>query len=240
MIGILLPTRGRYVPLRVCLDSLAESDNASDLEVIVVCDGDKTSFFLAKDFNGKHSFGEYRVILIEKRVYSVAAFNKALEKCSSEVFLWTADKVTYDKDAIANIYKRFVKVFPDKIGVLAVGGRFVRANFGMSSKKFIEYNGDWFWDGYVINFCDDELTHRAVLLGRYNYMKRSGLYVHENVVEKFLLYNSVEEKIRMKKTDRGKFYKRTSNSFGLDLRKIYEWNGFREKNLPLKRSITDG
>lgn len=238
MIGILLPTRGRYIPLRVCLDSLSKVDNVGDLEVVVVCDGDKTSFFLAKDFDGKTFFGEYKVILIQNRVYSVGAFNKALEKCFSEVFLWTADKVTYDKDAIVNIYKRFVRTFSDEIGVLAVGGRFVRANFGMTSKKFIKYNeGDWFWNGYLMNYPDDELSHRAVLLGRYNFMKNSGLHVENSVVEKFLLYESMEEKIKFKKIDRGKFFKRSNNNFGLDPKKIYEWDGFREKNLPLKGEI---
>jgi len=235
MIGILLPTRGRYVPLRVCLDSLSRVDNANDLEVIVVCDDDQTSYNLANDFSGQFFFGEYKVFLTQKRYYSVSAFNKALENCSSRVFLWTADKVTYDKNAISNIYKRFMKTFPDKIGVLAVGGRSVRANFGMSSKEFIEYNGgDWFWDGYVINYCDDELTHRSVLLGRYNYMKNSGLHVENSVVEKFLLFKSIEEKLRLKKIDRGKFYKRTENNFGLDPKKIYEWKGFREVNEELK------
>ena len=238
MIGILLPTRGRYVPLRVCLDSLAESDNASDLEVVVVCDEDETSYNLAKDFNGQQFFGRYGIFLTDHRVYSVAAFNVALKCCFSEIFLWTADKVTYDQDTIVNIYKRFVKVFPDKIGVLAVGGRSVRANFGMSSKKFIEYNdGCWFWDGYVMNYCDDELSHRAVLLGRYRHMKNSGLCVHNSVVEKFLLYENEEEKIKMKKIDRGKFYKRTKNNFGLNPEKIHEWNGFREINFSLKGEI---
>ena len=79
MIGILLPTRGRYVPLRVCLDSLSEVDNAGDLEVIIVCDDDETSFNLANDFDGKSFFGEYRTILTQNRMYSVGAFNKALE-----------------------------------------------------------------------------------------------------------------------------------------------------------------
>jgi len=233
-IGILLPTRGRYVPLRVCLDSLSEVGNAGDLEVIIVCDDDKASFNLANNFNGDFFFREYKVILAQGRRYSVGAFNKTLENCSSRVFLWTADKVTYDKDAIANIYKRFIKTFPDKIGVLAAGGKFVRANFGMTSKDFIDINGDWFWNGYVMNYCDDELSCRAVLLGRYHYMKKSGLHIEDAVVEKFLLYDSVEEKIKFKKIDRGKFYKRTENSFGLDPRRIYEWEGFRNVNLPLK------
>lgn len=238
MIGVLLPTRGRYVPLRVCLDSLAKVDNASDLEVIVVCDDDETSFNLANDFNGRNFFGKYKVVFIQGRIYSVGAFNKALENCSSEIFIWTADKVTYDKDSVINIYKIFMKRFPDKIGVLGAGGRFVRANFGMTSKKFIEYNeGDWFWNGYVMNYPDDELTCRAVLLGRYSYMRCSGLRVENAVVEKFLLYESLEEKIKFKKIDRGKFFKRTGNNFGLDEKKIYEWDGFREKNLPLKGEI---
>jgi len=234
LIGILLPTRGRYVPLRACLDSLARSENAGDLEVIIVCDDDQTSYNLANNFNGKFFFGEYKVFLTQKRCYSVTAFNKALENCFSRVFLWTADKVTYDKDAISNIYRKFIETFPDEVGVLAVGGKINKANFGMTSKKFIEYNGDWFWDGYLINFCDDELGARAVLLGRYSYMKNSGLHVENSVVEKFLLFKNIEEKLRLKKIDRGKFYKRTENNFGLDPKKIYEWKGFGEINKELK------
>ena len=235
MIGILLPTRGRYIPLRVCLDSLSKVNNASDLEVIIVCDNDEISFNLANGFNGNYFFREYKTILTQYRMYSVGAFNKALENCSSEVFLWTADKVTYNNDAIANVYKTFIKRFPDKIGVLGVGGRFVRANFGMTSKKFIKYNeGDWFWNGYVMNYPDDELTCRAVLLGRYSYMRCSGLHIENAVVEKFLLYESLEEKIKFKKIDRGKFFKRTENNFGLNPRKIYKWEGLREANFPLK------
>lgn len=233
-IGILLPTKGRYIPLRVCLDSLVRTENAGNLEVIIVCDSDKTSFDLARSFYGQPIFKEYKVIFVKDRMYSVSAFNKALENCSSRVFLWTADKVTYDKDAITNIYKRFIKTFSDRIGVLAAGGKFVRANFGMTSKDFIGINGDWFWNGYVMNYCDDELSCRAVLLGRYHYMKKSGLHIEDAVVEKFLLYDSVEEKIKFKKIDRGKFYKRTENFFGLDPKRVYEWEGFRNVNLPLK------
>jgi len=234
LIGILLPTRGRYVPLRVCLNSLAVVNNASDLEVVVVCDGDETSFNLANDFNGKSFFGEYKVIFIQNRVYSVGAFNKALKNCSSEIFLWTADKITYDKSSIFNIYKKFIRTFPDKIGVLAIGGKLIKANFGISSKKFVEYNGDWFWNGYVMNYCDDELTCRAVLLGRYSHMKDSGLHIEESVVKKFLLYENMEEKIRMKKIDRRKFYKRVKRNFDLNPEKIYGWGGRKKINLQLK------
>lgn len=235
-IGVLLPTRGRLSSLRRSLSSLNESALANKMEVIVVADHDEEAFWVAVDFLGKHNFFRYRPVLSDKRIYSVSAFNLALENCIfSEIFTWVSDKTYYDKDWLLKLSTNFYKQFPDRIGVISAGGKRNKANFGITSKKFIEYNeGEWFWDGYTINYCDDELACRAILLGRYSFLGNSGIHVDDEEVNRNLLFDTYQEKITLKKRDRTLFYDRSETNFGLSKSKIYEWNGFRNVNYELK------
>lgn len=236
MIGVLLPTRGRYVSFERSLSALCRSDKASLMEVIIVADEDQHSIDTASNFPGTDVFGKYKLILSKERLYSVSAFNLALSYCESDIFVWVTNRLVYSEDWLTKVFSYFKQSFIDNVGVLSFGGKLNKANFGMTSRAFIEHNkGGWFWSGYKINFCDDELACRAILLGRYAFLKEQVVFDDLKAVEEDLLFDSVEQKIEMKKEDRGLFYERSVTNFGLDSNSIYQWTGFREINEELKQ-----
>jgi len=232
-VGVLLPTRGRYQALENSLISLSESYFSELLEVIIITDNDKKSYEVAKKTCLKFPFGQIYIIPSNKRLYPVRAFNKALKSCFSDIFFWTNDEVTYERDWLQKALKKFLEEFPDLVGVLSLYKK-KKAGLGMSSKRFVEVNdGEWFCDGYKLYYPDDELTCRAILLGRYAFSSNSGVF-HDIEITKTIPVITPEEKLKQKRIDRGLFYKRSENNFGLDPKRLYEWKGFREINLPLK------
>jgi len=235
-VGILLPLRGRYEFMLKSLESLAASSGSERMELVVVVDNDKKAFEIAFEFlTDNYDFKEYSLSFSHERIFSVAAFNHALRHCASDFFIWVSNSLLYERDWFLRTTKKFAEEFSDGVGVLAIGGKVNKANFGMTSKKFVEYNdGEWFSDAYRMNFCDDELACRAILLGRYSFLSESGVLLHTDVIEKDLLYDDLDEKIGMKKSDRQRFYERSATNFGLSDEKIYKWEGFRRVVLPLK------
>lgn len=239
MIGVLLPTKGRYEALEKCLNSLADSNMAEEMEVIIVADQDLRSYKIAVDFEEQTKFGYYLVSNERERLYPVKAFNVALDLCSSNIFTWINDECVFEKWWLENLHKVFLRLFPDQIGVLSTGIKRNKAAFGISSKKFVKFNdGEWFHEGYKVHFCDDELACRAVLLGRYKFIKEkeSGIHHNQELYENIHLIPP-EEKISMRKKDRKLFSERNCRNFEMDHRRFYEWKGFRDINEPLKLNI---
>lgn len=234
-IGILLPTRGRHSFLLKTLNSLASSSISDMLEVIVVCDNDPETFNSIKEFPKREKLYKFTQVLTGKRMYSVRAFNIALSYCDSDLFIWLADRTTVDYHFVYRVANFFLAFFTDEIGVMSFGGKRNKANFGITTKKFIEYNeNEFFSEEYLMNYCDDELACRAVLLGRYAHHIDKGFYIDKSIAENFHLFENLEEKLKLKKIDRGIFYKRTEKNFYLPSEKIYDWQGFRDISLPLK------
>ncbi len=231
-IGLLLPTRGRYEALLKSLISLSYTEKAEFLDVVVVADDDIISYNIANNFNAE-VFGRYTVYLSEERLYPVSAFIKALDLCSSNIFTWMNDENSYNPLWLMNSLSRFFQEFPDRIGVLSLYKK-KKAGLGMSSMDFVHFNdGEWFHKQYKVYYPDDELTCRAILLGRYAFLFDSGVF-HDIEVTKAIPIIPAEEKLRQKKSDRGLFYKRCDRNFGLDPKRIYEWKGFREINEKIK------
>jgi len=234
-IGVLLPTRGRYEPLFHTLLSLVGSNYSHLLEVIVVCDADMASYEVANNFHSAEYFASYTVYLSRERLYPVSAFNVAYNLCSSEIFTWMNDENTYNRDWLKNALVRFMDEFPDGVGVLSLYKK-KKAGLGMSTKRFVEYNNhEFFHDGYTVYFPDDELTCRAILLGRYAWIEQSGI-MHDLTITESIPVIPPDEKIAWKKTDRGIYYARSETNYGLNPEKLYPWPGFKEVNLPLREN----
>ena len=235
-VSVFLPTRGRYVSFEDSLYSISKTKEADSLlDLIILADQDTKSFQIAQDFSEKHKFHSYKVIYSAKRLYPVKAFVSLYEICSSMFFFWTTNRVKYKEDWLVDALSFFKEHFPDKVGVLAMGGKRNKANIGMSSQEFVRYNeGSWFSSFYRMNYCDDELACRAILLGRYFFMKNS-LVSFEDTED--LLYPSEDKKVAFKKVDRSLFYERTSFNFNLPVEKMHSWKGFRNINLPLKGDL---
>ena len=236
-VAVLLPVRGRHDFLPITLQSLFNSNNVERMELIIVVDHDYKALKIVERFIMDHESkaNEVSIFHSAERVFSVRAFNIALSLAMSDKFIWVTNTLEYHQpDWFSRAVGAFTVAFSDDIGVLSLGKK-NKANYGMSSRAFIEYNeGDWFHSGYKINFCDDELACRAILLGRYMCLDASGIIPHPHVVSSDLLYESYQEKIRLKKIDRGLFYQRSETHFGLPEDKIYKWEGFNNIILPLK------
>lgn len=232
-VGILLPTRGRYKSLLETLTSLSNTHRADILDVVIVVDNDPISYAIAKNFYNSGIFSRYTVYFSEKRLYPVSAFIKALGLCSSDIFTWMNDENFYRPSWLIDSLSRFLQEFPDKIGVLSLYKK-KKAGLGMSSMDFIHFNnGEWFHEGYKVYYPDDELTCRAILLGKYAFSPDSGVF-HDIEVTKAIPIIPAEEKLRQKKIDRGLFYERSGNNFGLAPERLYPWKGFREINKEAK------
>ncbi len=233
-VGVLLPTRGRVEILKRTLKSLSETDGAEALEVVVVTDDDRESYFTAADSIYADKFARLILWNSEKRLYSVKAFIKAYELCSSNIFCWMNDENIYEPFWLKRAVRKFKELFPDDIGVLSLY-KMKKAGLGMSSKKWVKYNGEWFHEGYTLYYPDDELTCRAILLGRYGFLKENGIYHDINITKKIPII-PWEERDKMKRKDRGIFYTRNDQGFFLDPEKVHPWpGGFVPVNKPLRK-----
>jgi len=228
-VGILIPTI-RKESMLTSLISLSNSSFSSIMELIIVVDNDKEEYdYLAKSFllnsNLNKNFLSVKMIFSSKRLYSVAAFNEAYKNCESYFFCWMNDENTYEHSWLIKSLNNFSKTFSDGVGVLTLCGKKKKSSLGLSTKDFVRYNkGEWFYPGYKMNYCDDELACRAMLLGRYSYLGDSGVHHNSKITEAFTGYNSDEEKIGFKKADRSVFYKRSETNFDLPVNRIYPWN----------------
>ena len=237
-VGLLLPTKGRYGILQDSLDSLVETIGAKKLlDVIIVVDQDLKSYVIANDFNKKESFRSYTVYYSHKRLYPVNGFIAAYNICTSRYFTFMNDENIYQPEWLLNAMTVFDDKFPDKIGLLSLFKK-KKAGLGMTTQDFVNYNGEFYNPAYKLYYSDDELTIRAILLGRYAWSEQSGVF-HDSSITKAVSAITWDDKIKMKKIDRGIFYKRSENNFGLKKDEIYPWEGFREINLPLKGRTND-
>jgi len=211
-LSILIPTRGRLGEFSACLDSLAVS-KVGKATVIVVVDDDSDSEKIV--FEKEKLFKNFKSFFSSKRLYSVGTYNQALLECQTDLFCWVSNLVTFpDKYWIERMVREFIEFFPDQVGVMSLrNGN--GAAFGISSKKFVEYNGGWFHPGYKIQYCDVELTHRAIFLGKYAWPKGD------------LIYHNREAKSEIPAMDPGKRYEMIRED-----KKLYIERRLRKFDLP--------
>jgi len=236
-VSVLLPTKARYKALLDSLNSLSETEGAKEiLNVIVLADQDSESYEIANGFLRKDAFRSYKVIYSAKRLYPVRAFIALLEICTSKYFCFMNDENIYESDWLSKALIRFKIEFPDGVGLLSLFKK-KKAGLNLSTQDFVRYNGGEMYNPvYTLYYSDDELTMRAILLGRYAWLEDNGVF-HDEEITKAVSAISWEDKIALKKVDRGIFYKRTENNFGLSDESIYPWEGFREVSLPLKGKV---
>jgi len=236
-VSLLLPTKGRYKALLDSLNSLSETEGAKYLlDVIILADQDEKSYEIANGFLRDHMFRSYKVVYSAKRLYPVKAFLFLYELCTSRYFCFMNDENSYKPNWLINALARFNADFLDKIGLLSLFKK-KKAGLCLTSQDFVQYNeGEIYNPAYTLYYSDDELSMRAILLGRYSWLEDNGVF-HDEEITKAVSAISWEEKIALKKVDRGIFYKRSETNFGLPEEKIYPWKGFREVNLPLKGEI---
>jgi len=237
-VAVLLPTKGRYEALTRSLFSLVETVNADCLEIVVVADCDAESHEIATRFSRKNEFADFKTILSCSRLYPVPAFLRALSYCESYYITFMNDENTYDPLWLDMALFNFDRFFPDGVGVLSLFKK-KKAGLGITTRDFIEYNeGELFHDGYRVAYNDDELTCRAILLGRYAWLENSGIF-HDTEITNSIPIIPPKEKIKMKKADRGLFYKRSEANFYLPKEKLYEWPGFVSPVIRLLKGGSD-
>jgi glycosyltransferase involved in cell wall biosynthesis len=240
-VSVLLPTKGRYKALSDSITSLSNTTYAKELiDLIVVTDDDSESVRIVHGLFAHigHMFHNVMLIESEERLYPIKAFNKALDHINTDYFCWMNDENSYEPNWLVRNLEQFKIYFPDKIGLMSLYKK-KKAGLGLTTKQFVDYNyGEWFPECYKLYYADDELTARAILLGRYAWSEQSGVF-HDEVITKAVSAISWEDKIKMKKIDRGIFYQRSETNFGLVDDEIYPWEGFCQVNFPLKRRVDE-
>lgn len=236
-VTVLLPTKGRYKVLSDSLYSLSETEGVKDLlNVIIHADQDRESFSIAEKFPDKQKFRSYQVYYSAKRCYPVKAFISLYNMCISRYFCFMNDENSYEPNWLIKALDIFNLRFPDGVGLLSLFKK-KKAGLCLTTQEFVRYNENEIYNpAYTLYYSDDELTTRAILLGRYAWLENNGVF-HDERITKAVSAIPWEEKIKLKKLDRGIFYKRSENNFGLPKSKIYKWEGYREVSLPLKGEV---
>jgi len=240
MIGVLVPTRKRIFHLDRCLYSLSIQKKVS-LEIILVIDDDKSTFEFVSRSKYIHSFEVFRRLLSKERLYAVKAFNDALAYCDSDLFIWLTNlNELTDELCLYNLVNSFGEFFPDELGVMALNKE-SGAAYGMTTKKFIEYNeGEWFHEGYKIHYPDLELTQRAILMGMYAWPNTSRV-LHNK--EARLIEPTIDgiQKYLMKTKDKILYRNRRKSLFYLPEKKIVDFGyDFKEFKISLRGEINNG
>ena len=238
-VSVLLPTKSRYEALIDSVISLSKTTNAKELiDLIIVTDDDSESYNAAQYAVGGVGYKFHNVTIVEskERLYPIKAFNKALSFSENDYFCPMNDENTYEPNWLVRNLELFNTHFPDKIGVLSLF-KPKKAGLCLTTKSFVDYNyNEFFNEGYKLYYADDELTARAILLGRYAWSDQPGVF-HDSAITKAVSAISWSDKIKMKKIDRGLFYQRSETNFGLKDEEIYPWEGYRQVSLPLKRKM---
>lgn len=103
------------------------------------------------------------------RVGTPAMVKKLVEKCQYDFIVFLGDDTIPEKDCIDNAYLYALKNDLWLVGFNDHHGQ--KATHWLANVKLLDHleDRDFFYTGYIHNFCDDELRIRADKLGKYGW-----------------------------------------------------------------------
>lgn len=112
---------------------------------------------------------------------------RLVEKSSGDHICFLADD-TLPKKGLLLEAMIVMSTFPGCWGLVGLNSHDLnsgesRASHWLGSKKLLPFiGGEFFHIGYNHSFCDNELVERCVVLQRYKYSLRAGLYHHHPII----------------------------------------------------------
>jgi len=234
MLSILCPTRMRGPSFRRFLDTLSQCKYANRIQIVIVVDNEEPlssnmggSELIAGNYAGL--FGQMKLFVSTNRLYAIKAFNTAYEMSDQPLIIWLADDVYFeDKDWITKAIAIYAEKFEDKPGILSLTHG-EGAGFGLAPRSYFEtYNGGEFYHhGYVLQWADVELTHRAIVMGRYAWVDED-IVTHDKAVDGIFRNIDPSESYELKAKDKMLYGVRRGHMFFMDRKKMVVQHDYLE------------
>ena len=170
-LDIVIPSRGRAIKLKRCLDSIDDRvHHGVQIKVIVIADGDEVT----ANFASWHKRVD-RVIFNKEKRGSVYSRNLAIS-ASEDAVLYAVDDMEFLPGSIEAAVKCMIDEYPDGDGVvgLRLANRIIRkqktgfyAGVAIVGRRFLSRYPEkrLFYPGYV-HFSAQEVTNLGVKLGK--------------------------------------------------------------------------
>jgi len=156
-IDLIIPTRNRWDKLQRCLRSIPQTLPQIELNIIIICDGDRET--CRKLFESNDSQIS-QVIFVRKHSGSVYCRNLATQ-CAEDVVLYATDDIEFKLGAIEAAVEAMHKYYPDGDGIVGfnqVGGKgFSKAGVALIGQKFLQRypNRKLFYPKYFHFSCQE-------------------------------------------------------------------------------------
>ena len=183
-IDLIIPTRNRWEKLQRCLRSIPQKIPQVELNIIIICDGDReTAMNLMTSNNGQVN----RVVLIAKHSGAVFCRN-LMTQCAEDAVLYATDDIEFKPSAIEAATDAMREHFADDDGVIGfnqIGDQgFSKTGIALVGQKFLcRYPGKKLFYPEYFHFSCQEIERLASKLGRLHLEERAKLYhYHPNWV----------------------------------------------------------
>lgn len=174
-ISIVIPTRNRIEKLRRTLDSIPGRCLYGEIEVIVVCDGDKKSFDSLRD-NPRIN----RAVLVAAHRGAVYCRNIVTQQLDNP-FIYATDDIVFLPGAIKNAELALREHFPDNdgvIGFMQTGNKFHPTGVALVGETFLyRYPEKKLFFPEYYHFACQEIHWLAEKLGKF-YQCQSAIVQH--------------------------------------------------------------
>jgi len=161
-VSIVIPTLGRQEKLQRLLKLIDENANYPDYEVIVQEDN------------------------FENRQGAPKTLKKGVERSTGDLVMFLGNDVIPQKDFLILAVMKMANTFPDMDGLVGLNDGYWHgelATHWLASKKLLPYlDGEFFHTGYKHCGCDNELTERCRMRGKYVWCEESKVY-HDHPIQ---------------------------------------------------------
>lgn len=176
-IDLIIPTRNRWEKLQRCLRSIPKTLSQNNLNVTIICDGDRdTASKLIMSNNGQVDY----LVLVAGHRGAVYCRN-LVTQCAEDAVLYATDDIEFKPGAIETAVESMRKHFPDDDGVVGfnqIGKQgFSKAGVALVGQQFLcRYpEKKLFYPGYF-HFSCQEIERLASKLGKLHFEEQAKLY----------------------------------------------------------------
>ena len=176
-IDLIIPTRHRWGKLQRCLRSMPRVLSQIELNIIIICDGDReTARNLMASNNGQID----QIILVVSHSGAVFCRN-LMTQCAEDAVLYATDDIEFKPGAIEAAAESMKEHFPDDDGVIGfnqIGKQpFSKTGVALVGQQFLcRYPEKKLFYPEYFHFSCQEIDRLASKLGKFYFEERAKLY----------------------------------------------------------------
>lgn len=175
-ISVVIPTLGREEKLKTLLESIEKNANYPNYEVIVEHDS------------------------FENRKGVPITVKNAVEKTTGDFVMYLGNDCIAQPNFMIEAYIKMKETFPEEDGLVGLNDMYWTGEFAthwMASKKLLPHlDGEFFHTGYYHTGCDNELTERCRMRGKYVWAEHAKVF-HDHPVQKGFKDEDMDEVYRL-------------------------------------------